>query len=224
MSTTPPRLARARCDASPKGRRWRSFPTPERRSFPIPAISWSPEAVELGLRRHRRAGPVRRARRALRRRSADRPFLLRGVPAAQARRRGGSASTRSPPCPARSSSTKPPGRLAETLADLALELGPRPAAVARELTKLHEEVRRGALDELAAEYAADEAPQGRDRHRRRRGGSARRRSPRTRSTGKSPSSSRTSRSRTRRRRSPPSMGCRDGRSMRARWRSRAPQR
>jgi 16S rRNA (cytidine1402-2'-O)-methyltransferase len=53
-----------------------------------------------------------------------------------------------------------PGRLAETLADLALELGPRPAAVARELTKLHEQVRRGALDRLAAEYAAEEAPRG----------------------------------------------------------------
>ena len=52
------------------------------------------------------------------------------------------------------------GRLAETLADLALELGPRPAAVARELTKLHEEVRRGALDKLAAEYAAGGAPRG----------------------------------------------------------------
>jgi len=53
-----------------------------------------------------------------------------------------------------------PGRLAETLADLALELGPRRAAVARELTKLHEEVRRGALGELAAEYAGQEAPRG----------------------------------------------------------------
>jgi 16S rRNA (cytidine1402-2'-O)-methyltransferase len=53
-----------------------------------------------------------------------------------------------------------PGRLAETLADLALELGDRPAAVARELTKLHEEVRRGALDKLAAEYAGGEAPRG----------------------------------------------------------------
>jgi 16S rRNA (cytidine1402-2'-O)-methyltransferase len=53
-----------------------------------------------------------------------------------------------------------PGRLAETLADLALELGPRPAAVARELTKLHEEVRRGRLDRLAAEYAAKGAPRG----------------------------------------------------------------
>jgi 16S rRNA (cytidine1402-2'-O)-methyltransferase len=52
------------------------------------------------------------------------------------------------------------GRLAETLADLALELGPRPAAVTRELTKLHEEVRRGPLNALAAEYAAQEAPKG----------------------------------------------------------------
>jgi 16S rRNA (cytidine1402-2'-O)-methyltransferase len=53
-----------------------------------------------------------------------------------------------------------PGRLAETLADLALELGERPAVVARELTKLHEEVRRGTLDKLAAEYADQEAPRG----------------------------------------------------------------
>src|SRR5580698_266379 len=52
------------------------------------------------------------------------------------------------------------GRLAETLADLAVELGPRPAAVARELTKLHEEVRRGALDKLAADYEASGAPKG----------------------------------------------------------------
>jgi 16S rRNA (cytidine1402-2'-O)-methyltransferase len=53
-----------------------------------------------------------------------------------------------------------PQRLAETLVDLALELGPRKAAVARELTKLHEEVRRGPLDALAAEYAQGEAPRG----------------------------------------------------------------
>ena len=53
-----------------------------------------------------------------------------------------------------------PARLAESLADLALELGPRPAAIARELTKLHEEVRRGALDALAADAAAADAPKG----------------------------------------------------------------
>ena len=53
-----------------------------------------------------------------------------------------------------------PTRLAESLADLALELGPRPAAIARELTKLHEEVRRGALDVLAADYAAAQPPKG----------------------------------------------------------------
>lgn len=40
-------------------------------------------------------------------------------------------------------------RLADSLADMAAVLGPRPAAVARELTKLYEECVRGALDELA---------------------------------------------------------------------------
>lgn len=47
-------------------------------------------------------------------------------------------------------------RLGASLADLACVLGPRPAAVARELTKKFEEVRRGTLDELSAHYA-DEA-------------------------------------------------------------------
>jgi len=45
-------------------------------------------------------------------------------------------------------------RLAVALADLAAGLGARAAAIARELTKLHEEVRRGDLPTLAAEYAA----------------------------------------------------------------------
>ncbi|MFL9825831.1 16S rRNA (cytidine(1402)-2'-O)-methyltransferase [Rhodoplanes sp. SY1] len=44
-------------------------------------------------------------------------------------------------------------RLAEALADLAERLGPREAAVCRELTKLHEEVRRGDLAMLAQAYA-----------------------------------------------------------------------
>ena len=48
-----------------------------------------------------------------------------------------------------------PGRLAATLADLAAACGPgRPAAVCRELTKIHEEVARGTLGELASRAAA----------------------------------------------------------------------
>ena len=48
-----------------------------------------------------------------------------------------------------------PTRLAATLTALAAAFGSdRPAAVCRELTKLHEEVRRGALEELAA-WAAE---------------------------------------------------------------------
>ena len=50
-----------------------------------------------------------------------------------------------------------PHRLAETLADMAADFGPRPAAVARELTKRFEEVRRGTLPELAAHYADNAA-------------------------------------------------------------------
>jgi 16S rRNA (cytidine1402-2'-O)-methyltransferase len=51
-------------------------------------------------------------------------------------------------------------RLAACLADLAAVLGPRPAAVARELTKLYEEVRRAPLDQLAAAYADAADPKG----------------------------------------------------------------
>jgi 16S rRNA (cytidine1402-2'-O)-methyltransferase len=53
-----------------------------------------------------------------------------------------------------------PQRVAKALEDLAAMLGPRPAAVARELTKRFEEVRRGPLDELAAFYAAAAQPKG----------------------------------------------------------------
>ncbi len=44
-------------------------------------------------------------------------------------------------------------RVAQTLTALAQRLGPRQAAVCRELTKLHEEVRRGELADLARQYA-----------------------------------------------------------------------
>ena len=51
-------------------------------------------------------------------------------------------------------------RLAESLADLAGVLGDREAAVARELTKLFEETRRGTLARLAAHYDEAGPPRG----------------------------------------------------------------
>ncbi|WP_332691782.1 16S rRNA (cytidine(1402)-2'-O)-methyltransferase [Bosea sp. (in: a-proteobacteria)] len=53
-----------------------------------------------------------------------------------------------------------PRRLAEMLADAAAVLGERPGAVARELTKYYENVRRGALPELAAHYGEAEEARG----------------------------------------------------------------
>jgi len=53
-----------------------------------------------------------------------------------------------------------PGRAAATLRDLAKACGTgRPAALARELTKIHEEIWRGSLGDLAAR-AADNDPRG----------------------------------------------------------------
>lgn len=52
-----------------------------------------------------------------------------------------------------------PHRLAGSLADCLAELGPRPAAVVRELTKIHEEEVRGTLAELAGHFSAN-APRG----------------------------------------------------------------
>jgi 16S rRNA (cytidine1402-2'-O)-methyltransferase len=48
-----------------------------------------------------------------------------------------------------------PSRLAAALADMHDVLGDRPAAIGRELTKRHEEVRRGSLATLAAHYRND---------------------------------------------------------------------
>lgn len=52
-----------------------------------------------------------------------------------------------------------PGRTGAALNDLAEILGARPAVVARELTKLHEEILRGSLTELAQRFA-DSPPRG----------------------------------------------------------------
>ena len=53
-----------------------------------------------------------------------------------------------------------PRRLAAALADMEAVFGPRDAAVARELSKLFEEVRRGTLASLAAHYTEAGAPKG----------------------------------------------------------------
>lgn len=51
-------------------------------------------------------------------------------------------------------------RIAAALADLAAGLGPRPAVICRELTKLHEEVRRDELPALARAYEGDAETRG----------------------------------------------------------------
>jgi 16S rRNA (cytidine1402-2'-O)-methyltransferase len=51
-------------------------------------------------------------------------------------------------------------RLPAALADLAAAFGTRAAAICRELTKLHEEVRRGDLETLAGDYAAEAETRG----------------------------------------------------------------
>jgi 16S rRNA (cytidine1402-2'-O)-methyltransferase len=53
-----------------------------------------------------------------------------------------------------------PSRLASSLADMAAVLGDRPAMIGRELTKRHEETRRGTLTALAEHYRAEGAPRG----------------------------------------------------------------
>ena len=57
-----------------------------------------------------------------------------------------------------------PSRLAASLADMAEVFGPRPAVVARELTKKFEESRRATLSELAAHYSRSRPAARRDRH------------------------------------------------------------
>lgn len=51
-----------------------------------------------------------------------------------------------------------PHRIAQALKDAREILGERPAAIARELTKLHEQILRGTLSQLAAQFASEDAP------------------------------------------------------------------
>ena len=61
-----------------------------------------------------------------------------------------------------------PHRIVETVADLRLVLGNRPAVLARELTKLHEEFLRGDLASLETVLAERETAQGGIHHSRRK--------------------------------------------------------
>jgi 16S rRNA (cytidine1402-2'-O)-methyltransferase len=89
------------------------------------------------------------------------PFLFLGFPPARsAARRNGFASLRAAERAGLSATLiwhEAPHRLAETLADLLAVFGDRPAAVARELTKRFEEVRRDGLAALAAYYLEHDA-------------------------------------------------------------------
>jgi 16S rRNA (cytidine1402-2'-O)-methyltransferase len=89
------------------------------------------------------------------------PFLVLGFPPPrQAARRAGFGTIRAAERAGLAATLiwyEAPHRLAETLADMVAAFGDRAAAVARELTKRFEEVRRGTLSELAAHYAGNVA-------------------------------------------------------------------
>jgi 16S rRNA (cytidine1402-2'-O)-methyltransferase len=87
------------------------------------------------------------------------PYLFLGFPPPRgAARRTAFASLRAAETAGLAASMvwyESPHRIAETLGDLLTVFGDRPAAVARELTKHFEEVRRGPLSALIAGVAAD---------------------------------------------------------------------
>lgn len=90
--------------------------------------------------------------------ATDRFFFEGFLPAKQQARRARIAELARIPATLVVFETGP--RIAATLADLAEELGDRDAALCRELTKLHEEVRRDGLTTLARDYASAPPPRG----------------------------------------------------------------
>jgi 16S rRNA (cytidine1402-2'-O)-methyltransferase len=88
----------------------------------------------------------------------DRFFFEGFLPAKEAARRARIAALARIPATLVLFETGP--RLAAALADLAAGFGDREAAICRELTKLHEEVRRGSLSELAHAYRELPEPRG----------------------------------------------------------------
>lgn len=86
-------------------------------------------------------------------------FLFAGFPPPKSAARGRFLSELSG-IPATLVIMESPRRLAASLAQMAEILGPREAAVGRELTKMFEEVRRGTLADLAEHYGRTAAPKG----------------------------------------------------------------
>jgi 16S rRNA (cytidine1402-2'-O)-methyltransferase len=88
----------------------------------------------------------------------DRFFFCGFLPPKQGARRTALASLKD--IPATLIFLEAPSRLAASLEDMAETFGPRPAAVARELTKMFEECVRGDLAALAHRYAGGGPPKG----------------------------------------------------------------
>jgi 16S rRNA (cytidine1402-2'-O)-methyltransferase len=88
----------------------------------------------------------------------DRFFFEGFLPAKEGQRRARIAELKRTPATLVLFESGP--RIGATLADLAAELGAREAAICRELTKLHEEVRRGDLLTLARHYAGEAETRG----------------------------------------------------------------
>ena len=160
-STTPPKRVRASLAPPRRGQALALISDAGTPLISDPGYKLVAEAVAAGVAVHPRRPAPRAALAALASPAlpTDRFFFEGFLPPQGAARRGADqrAGAR---CRRRSSSTRRRSRLAEALADLAAELGPRPAAVARELTKLHEESAARRSTALAADYAAADAPKG----------------------------------------------------------------
>ena len=110
------------------------------------ASSWCARRARPAMPVHAAARRLGGAGRAAGRRAADRPVLLRGLPAAEGRPAPRRASPSLPRIPATLDPVrKRPAHRGARSPISPTGLGAREAAVCRELTKLHEEVRRGDL-------------------------------------------------------------------------------
>jgi 16S rRNA (cytidine1402-2'-O)-methyltransferase len=140
-------------------RRWRWSAMPARRSFPIPASSWCAMPARQGRQGRDDPRPVRRRWPGLTLAGlpTDRFLFMGFLPAKQGQKEATITEVAAVRATLVFYESGP--RLGATLATLARLLGPREAAVARELTKTFEECVTGSLPDLAARYA-DAPPKG----------------------------------------------------------------